>query len=108
MLRKVLNPLYRSLQVVFGELDAAGVTDTVSSPAGATNDGANTKWDEWKKRLDNNCARVIDALLLAGEMNVKAIMVACRMGEAKVYRSTSQMGRAGILVKNGGKFSLKP
>lgn len=106
-LRRQLGPLYRALQMVFGELDAAGVADTQPASSASTNDGAKAKWDEWKQRLDNNCARVIDALLLGGEMNVKAIMVACRMGEATVYRSTSQMGQAGILVKNGGKFSLK-
>jgi hypothetical protein len=29
------------------------------------------------------------------------------MGKRSVYDATSKMGQAGILIKNGGKFSLK-
>jgi ribosomal protein L29 len=102
-LRKQLQPLYRALQAVFGEIEAGGFTDDDPVAKGS----AKAKWDEWKQRLDPNCGRVIDALLLGGEMNVRAIMVACKMGEATVYRCTSKMGQAGILVRNGGRFSLK-
>lgn len=100
-LRRQLGPLYRALQVVFGALDAAGVED---SPASGRSSG---EWDEWKSRLGPSCAKVIDALLLGGEMTVKAIMVSAKMGPNTVYQATSKMGQAGILVKNGGKFSLK-
>lgn len=110
-LRRQLGPLYRALQMVFGELDAAGVVDQaapgpVSTPVAAGNDRA--KWDEWKQRLGPSCAKVIDALLLGGEMNVEAIRIASRMARQTVYDSTSTLGRAGILTKSGGKFSLKP
>jgi hypothetical protein len=46
-------------------------------------------------------------LLLGGEMNVEAIKIAAKLGRDTVYQATSTMGRAGIVVKNGGKFSLK-
>lgn len=108
-LRRQFGPLYRALQAVFGELDAAGVTDgpaSASSPVVA-NDGSKAKWDDWKQRLGPSCAKVIDTLLLGGEMNVQAIQTASRMGRQTVYQATSTMGRAGLLVKNGGKFSLK-
>lgn len=104
-LRRQLSPLYRALQMVFGELDAAGVTDGPASAATATPTAG--KWDEWKARLGPSCAKVIDALLLGGDMSTQAIKVAARMGTTAVYEATSKMGRAGILEKNGGKFSLK-
>lgn len=104
MLRQQLSPLYRALQAVFGELDGAGVGEAVGpGPVG----GSDPKWDEWKRRLGGSCAKVIDALLLGGEMNVTALTVACKMAKQTVYDATSKMGRAGILVNSGGKFSLK-
>ena len=102
-LRKTLNPLYRALQMVFGELDTAGVADE----ADGRSSGSDPYWAEWKQRLGPSCAKVIDALLLGGEMSVEAIRIAAKMGQQTVYDSTSKMGRAGILSKNGGKFSLK-
>lgn len=99
-LRKQLTPLYRALQGVFGELDAAGVADAPSGqPSGA--------WEEWKRRLGPSCAQVIETLLLGGEMTVTAIAVSAKMGKNTVYAATSKLGQAGLLVKNGGKFSLK-
>lgn len=109
-LRRQLNPLYVALQRVFGELDAAGVTESAAasaSSAAPTDSGSKAKWDDWKKRLGPSCAKVIDALLLGGEMNVESIKIAAKLGRDTVYSATSVMGRAGILVKNGGKFSLK-
>lgn len=109
MLRKQLSPLYRALQAVFGELDAAGVTD--QSPIGGANGSAGSatdpRWDSWKNRLGPNCAKVIDVLLLGGEMTVTGISLTAKMGKNTVYQATSKMGQAGILVRNGGKFSLK-
>jgi hypothetical protein len=98
-LRKQLTPFYRMLQMIFGELDAAGVeADGADVTRGA--------WDEWKTRLGPSCAKVIDALLLGGEMTITAICVSAKIGKATAYQATSKMGQAGILVRNGSKFSL--
>lgn len=105
-LRKQLNPLYRALQAVFGELDAAGVRDEAPAAAG-TSAPSTAKWDEWKSRLGQSCGKVIDALLLQDGLNVTALTIACKMGRQTVYDATSKMGRAGILVNNGGRYSLK-
>jgi hypothetical protein len=103
-LRRQLSPLHRALKAVFGELDAAGIEEVAPTGAAAS---SSDKWDAWKQRLGPGCAKVIDALLLGGEMNVRAIMVAAKMGENTVYQATAKMGQAGIIQKNGGKFSLK-
>lgn len=101
-LRRQLGPLYKALQMVFGELDAAGVDD-----APAASGSSRAQWDEWKTRLGQSCAKVIDALILGGEMTAKGIMASAKMGPNTVYQATSKMGQVGILTKNGGKFSLK-
>lgn len=100
-LRKQLSPLYRALQMVFGELDAAGIDE---QGANVRTSGA---WDEWKTRLGPGCAKVIDTLLLGGEMTIQAITVSAHMGKRTVYEATAKMGQVGILVRNGNKFSLK-
>lgn len=98
-LRRQLNPLYQALQMVYGELDAVSEDESPTTSTAA--------WDEWKRRLGPACAKVIDALLLGGEMSVKGITVSAKMGLQTVYQATSKMGQAGILVRNGSKFSLK-
>ncbi len=97
-LRRQLKPLYQALQQVFGEMETISTDDVVRDTG---------QWDEWKRRLGPSCAKVIDALVLGGEMSVKAIMTTAKMGQQTVYDATSKMGRAGILVRNGSKFSLK-
>lgn len=102
-LRRQLSPLYKALQQVFGELDVIGGDDAPLPPAASN--GA--RWDDWKARLGPSCAKVIDVLLLGGEMSIVAIATTGRMGKRTVYDATSKMGQAGILVRNGNKFSLK-
>jgi chromosome segregation ATPase len=103
-LRAQLEPLYRALRGIFGEMDAAGVNES-AAPERTTRGSA--VWDEWKARLGPGCTKVIDVLLLGGEMTITAISVAGKMGKRQVYEATAKMGQVGILVKNGGKFSLK-
>jgi len=114
-LRRQLHPLYRALQAVFGELDAAGVTDDAPqrSPAAQANDApatdARTKavWESWKSRLPPACGKVIDALLLHGELNQAQLKVAARLGTSTVSDSVYKLNKAGLINKNGGRVSLK-
>jgi hypothetical protein len=100
-LRKQLSPLYQALQMVFGELDALPADEPVAQTV------SRSAWDEWKQRLGPSCAKVIDTLLLGGEMTITSICVAAKIGKRTAYTATSKMGQAGILLRNGGKFSLK-
>jgi hypothetical protein len=116
-LRQQLSPLYRALQRVFGELDAAGVPDAASpgptaagvpSPGQAETDPRiKAVWDSWKSRLSPACGKVIDALLLHGELNSVQLKVAARLGTSTVSDSISKLNKAGLVNKNGGRFSLK-
>lgn len=111
-LRRQLTPLYRALQGVFGELDAAGVGDSPVQGTEAVDAGGRSTrelalWADWKTKLPDTCARVIDVLLLHSHLSVKQIMAAAKMGENTVYTATSKLGRLGLIEKSGGRFSLK-
>lgn len=112
-LRQQLSPLYRALQRVFGELDDAGISDTAPTAAPgdplAASPSSRTVavWESWKSRLSPACGKVIDALLLHGELNNAQIKVAARIGTSTVADCIAKLKNAGLVNKNGGKFSLK-
>lgn len=110
-LRRQLTPLYRALQAVFGELDAAGVTDGArpTTPASGAGDARlKAIWDSWKERLGPTCAKVIDALLLQPEMTNRQIAVAIGTGRIQtIYDAVAKMNKVSLLTKNGDRYSLK-
>lgn len=106
-LRRQLHPLYRALQAVFGEIDAAGGDE---GPSGSAPDGrVAAVWESWKVKLGSNSApaRIIDALLQHGQLNVAQIKVAAKMATQTVYDATSKLNRLGLINKSGGRYSLK-
>lgn len=113
MLRTQLGPLYRAMQAVFGELDAAGVTEERQTVTGGDekmhfNTPKNTPvWNAWKERFPPAVGKVIDALLLHGEMNQGQLKIACRIGSSTVTDCVSKLNKAGLINKNGGRVSLK-
>lgn len=103
-LRRQLTPLYRALQAVFGELDAAGVEDMPSPTSPSRTD---PRWESWKQKMSGRPAEIIDLLLLHGEMNRNQLMAAMHVGKDVVRVTLSRLNVAGLLDKNGGRFSLK-
>jgi chromosome segregation ATPase len=107
-LRRQLTPLYRALQGVFGELDAAGVSDVGSGPSLPTTDPRVAAiWASWKTRLGGQCGKVIDALLLQPDMNTTQLAIAIGTRRQNIPGLIYKLNQAGLLTKNGGKFSLK-
>lgn len=104
-LRQQLSPLYRALQSVFGELDA--VAQDASDPERVSGDRISPVWNAWKSKLSPACGRIIDALLVHKDLNGQQICVATQMGKNTMYGAISHLNKAGVLVKNGGRFSLK-
>lgn len=107
-LRKQLAPLYRALQAVFGELDAAGM-DEMPIESSGREPRVSQVWESWKSKLggDTAPARVIDALLQHGELNVAQLKVAAKMANQTVYDSIHRLNKLGLINKNGGRYSLK-
>ena len=105
-LRRQLSPLYRALKDVFGELDAAGAMEEVSSAAIPARTSA--VWESWKSRLPGGPAKIIDALLLHQEMNTQQLAIATGVHRNSIPAMIYKLNKAGLLNKNGGRFSLKP
>jgi hypothetical protein len=100
----VLNLLARSLKhVASGEFDLDEMAVAAAAPS-----TSNGKWEFWKKRYPGRIAETIDLLLIQGEMNqsqlCSALKCDSRTLSAKVIYP---LNKAGLLIKNGGMFSLK-
>ncbi len=111
-LRRQLQPLYRALQSVFSELDAAGVdyesASAAASGAPRTDHRTMAVWESWKSKLPAGCGKVIDALLLHGDMNTQQLAIAVQMHRTSIPKLIHTLNKAGLINKNGGRFSLKP
>lgn len=113
-LRRQLAPLYSALQAVFGELDAAGVTDESPSPrasdapdAPAITPRVKAVWENWKQQLPGYPARIIDALLLHADLNTAQLAIACGCKRQRISEGIVKLNKAGLVNKNAGRFSLK-
>ncbi len=104
-LRKQLSPLYRALQQVFGELEAVGADDL--GAAFVSDPRVTAIWQSWKSRLGPQCGKVIDALLLQPEMNTTQLAIAIGTSRRNMPNLIFKLNQAGLLNKNGGRFSLK-
>lgn len=119
-LRKQLGPLYRALQLVFGEIEAAGVQEDYgdpappSSPSGSLDSRldprVNAVWESWKQKLGPGTAqaRIIETLQLHPSMSAAQLKVAAKMATQTVYESTSKLKLLGLIEKDsGGRWTLK-
>lgn len=100
-LRSILSPLYKALQMVFGEMDAMHV-DSGASPA--KNSAA---WEQWKKRLGGSAARAIDALMVHGEMNQTQLRIILGCATRTVTNVVGALNQAKLIDKRDGKIRLK-
>ena len=108
-LRQQLTPLYRALQAVFGELDAAGVEDAMPTSSAPTAPTSRTAaiWESWKARMPGGPAKIIDALALQSDMNTQQLAIATGVHRNSIPAMIYKLNKAGLLNKNGGRFSLK-
>lgn len=104
-LRHQLSPLYKALQMVFGELDAAGI-ENGAMPA-TPNTRTSAVWESWKSRMPGGPAKIIDALLLHSEMNTQQLAIATGVHRNSIPAMIWKLNKAGLLNKSGGRFSLK-
>ncbi len=103
-LRGILGPLYKALRLVFGEIEAMGVTDGANGAASPRNSAA---WEQWKQRLGGATARAIDALMVHGEMNQTQLRIILGCATRTVTNVVAALNQAKLIDKNGGKISLK-
>jgi hypothetical protein len=112
-LRKTLTPLYQGLQMMFGHMEAMGVSGSNQATASApgTDPRKAAVWEDWVGKLggrESFAGKMIIALLQHGALTSKQIAI--HIGTKRmqtVYETTLKVNKAGILDKNGDKFSLK-
>ena len=102
-LRRQLSPLYKALQMVFGELDSVSADDTPTASSPKTS----AVWEAWKSRIGGQPAKVIDALLLHGDLNAGQIAIAIGISPKNVAQVIHKLNKASLIEKNNGRFSLK-
>jgi chromosome segregation ATPase len=91
-LRRQLSPLYQALQMVFGELDAAGVAE----PTTAAVQGDAAKWEAIKQKLAPRMREAIDLLLLQKTMKRTQLAAALKMDYSNCSKNV-----IGILIRQG-------
>lgn len=109
-LQHQLQPLYHSLRKLFGEMDAIN-PDVESAPAQASgypsDPRVNAVWESWKGKLRGTAAKIIEALLLHGQMNTQQLAIATGLHRTTIPKGIYDLNKAGLINKNGGIFSLK-
>jgi hypothetical protein len=105
-LRRQLEPQYRSMQALFGELDLVGVqADDAGTSVPSRVTGV---WESWKSKLGGKQAEFIQAMLEHGHpMTSEQLRVATHTGRSTVPQIIYKLNTLGLINKNGGKYSLK-
>ncbi|HET6220157.1 MAG TPA: hypothetical protein VFE27_24225 [Acidobacteriaceae bacterium] len=103
-LRQVLEPLFRGLQMVFGEIDALDIEARQSHPQAQKSSAA---WESWKQRLGGQTAKAIDALLLHGSLTQTQLRIHIGCARGSVPGIVYQLNKAGLINKDGNQISLK-
>jgi hypothetical protein len=101
--RDSVRPIFDGLCRVFGQLDripAVGVVEQASPKA-------NAAWESWKQKLGGQAAKAIDALLLHGALTQVQLRIHVGCANGSTPGIVSQLWKAGLINKNGGKISLK-
>lgn len=98
-LRQLLLPYYRTMQVIMGEIEEAGIDN---APA------ADARWEPIKKRLPPRLRECVELLLAQGSMKRKEIAAAMHMNYTGCVNNViGRLVREGLVVDNGGKMELK-
>jgi small-conductance mechanosensitive channel len=111
-LRHTLEPLYRAFQAIFGDIEVIDPQPVVSSPQmqqpnPQQSDRLSSVWDSWKQKLGSGAAKVITALQEHGEANTQQLSILTGMHRTSIPRIIYELNKAGLINKNGGRFSLK-
>lgn len=104
--REILAPLYRSLRMLWGEMDTISPHDP---PAGAARPKHADLWKDWQRKLGEGTAagKAIEVLLMHGKMKREALKVHLKCGNSTLTDAIYKLNRADLIVKDGSYISLK-
>ena len=106
-LREALTPVYSGLQMIFGEIEATGVHGESVSSSNGMDPRKAAVWEDWKRKMPGIPARFIEALMLHGELTQNQLRLHAKCAQGSVAGVVSQLWKAGLINKNGGRISLK-
>lgn len=107
-LRETLAPLYKALGAIFGEIDALGTVESSAAAETSVPRRSSPVWDSWKNRLGGASAKIIDILMLHGELTQEQIRIHVGTNRKQtIYDAISKLNKAGIINKRDGRISLK-
>lgn len=98
--RKIMEPQYRVMQKVFGELESLG-----SSASSAGIDGS--VFEPWKQKLAGSPAKLIDVLLERGECTKAQLQTLSALGRESLRVAISKLNVNGLIEKDGDKIRLR-
>jgi hypothetical protein len=106
-LRKSLEPMYRALQSVFGELQAIDPMPERAAES-PVNDHILGVWEKWKAKLGGAPAKIITVLQKQGAANTDQLMTLIGTSRRKtVHDAIHKLNKSSLIEKNDGRFSLK-
>lgn len=109
-LQTTLNPIYRGLRALFGEIELA-VGEEMPTPSSMPNGGqhvvSDPRWQNYKNQFPGVPAKIIDALLIHAAMSVTNLAGLLRCDRRTIYAAEAKLRKAGATTLNGGLFSLK-
>lgn len=100
-LRGIFDPLFQTLKMVYGEIDAMGVAETQATPR------VSAAWEQWKQKLSGHPAKAIDALMVHGAMTQTQLRILIGCANGSIAGVVCTLNKAGLINKSGGKISLK-
>lgn len=100
-LRQILGPLYQALRSVMENLPVE------DAPPADVSTRVSSVWQDWKNKLGQPAPKIIDALLKHNELNTQQLAIACGLHRTSIPRGIWILNKAGLINKNGGRFSLK-
>lgn len=104
--KKLLQPQFDSLQLIFGHIPAT--PGNQSGPSLAEARSNDDPYAAWRSRLGPGPSRIIDAMIShSGRMDVPQIRLACGMPERTATTYISKLRVAGIVTREGREYVLR-
>jgi len=106
--RKMLQPQYDSLRVIFGEVSQFVAQPRETTSLSTSSGNGTDEYAAWRSRLGPGPGRIIDMLLEhGGRATLSQIRLACGMPEATASTYIGKLRTAGIVVKEGRETVLR-
>ena len=99
-IRKVMEPEYRAMQKLFGELEAVGPSGSAAGMDGSV-------FEPWKQKLAGSPAKLIDVLLERGECTKAQLQTLSALGRETLRVAISKLNVNGLIEKDGDKIRLR-